>query len=132
MQGDTKDLNIVELLMGIKEDVASIKADMANFKESQKAERDNISKEIADVRIDNQRQISDLETRLTAKISNMQSVSDSLVNEVNTLKQADDDKDAKKWRMAVRLIITALAGMLLAKIPDFVSFLLKLHQAGGN
>ena len=35
----TEKINIIELLMGIKADVSSIKTDMTNFKEAQKVEK---------------------------------------------------------------------------------------------
>ena len=54
-------INIIELLMGIKEDVSSIKTDMANFKEAQRSEKETIMKAISDVRIDYGRDLTDLE-----------------------------------------------------------------------
>ena len=60
MSDQTEKINIIELLMGIKEDVSSIKTDMANFKESQRTEKEAIMKEISEVRIDYKRDLSDL------------------------------------------------------------------------
>lgn len=123
----TKDINVIELLMGIKSDVSSIKTDIANFKESQKSERDTILKEIADVRVDTQRDISDLENRLMARINTMQSVQSTLVGEVDTLKHAEDKKDAKKWKTLVAFILTGVGGLLLGLLPDFITFLLRVR-----
>ena len=64
MLDGNKDINIIELLMGIKEDVSSIKTDMANFKEAQKLEKENTTKEIVDVRNDYRRDLDDLKTKL--------------------------------------------------------------------
>ena len=119
-------INILELLMGIKEDVSSIKTDMANFKESQRTEKDMIMKEISDVRADYRRDLSDLETRVMGRITNMQSIQSNLVGDVDTLKQAEDKKDAKRWRTTIAFILTGLAGMALAKLPDFIAFCIKL------
>ena len=119
-------INIIELLMGIKEDVSSIKTDMANFKESQRTEKDMIMKEISDVRADYRRDLSDLETRVMGRITNMQSIQSNLVGDVDTLKQAEDKKDAKRWRTTIAFILTGLAGMALAKLPDFIAFCIKL------
>ena len=119
-------INIIELLMGIKEDVSSIKTDMANFKEAQRTEKDMIMKEISDVRADYRRDLSDLETRVMGRITNMQSIQSNLVGDVDTLKQAEDKKDAKRWRTTIAFILTGLAGMALAKLPDFVAFCIKL------
>lgn len=123
---DNKDLNVIDLLMGIKEDIASIKSDMTHFKESQEKERDNLTKEIADVRCDCQRQISDLDTKLTQQIASMQTVQNTMKSDLECLKHSDENKDAKRWRMTVRFILTALGGMLLAKIPDFVMFCMSI------
>lgn len=130
MSDQTEKINIIELLMGIKEDVSSIKTDMANFKESQRTEKETIMKEISDVRIDYKRDLSDLENRVMGRITNMQSVQATLVGDVDTLKHADEKKDAKKWRTVIAFIGTAVGGMLVAKIPDFITFLIQLKTLG--
>ena len=96
MSEENKDINIIELLIGIKEDVSSIKTDMANFKESQRVERENTVKEITEVRNDCAKSIAELETRLSGKISNLQSVQNNLVGEVDLLKNAEEKKNAKE------------------------------------
>ncbi len=132
MSDQTEKINIIELLMGIKEDVSSIKTDIANFKESQRIEKETIMKEISDVRIDYKRDLSDLENRVMGRITNMQSVQATLVGDVDTLKHADEKKDAKKWRTVIAFIGTAVGGMLVAKIPDFITFLIQLKTLGGK
>ena len=132
MPDQTEKINIIELLMGIKEDVSSIKTDMANFKESQRTEKEAIMKEISDVRIDYKRDLSDLENRVMGRITNMQSIQATLVGDVDTLQHAGEKKDAKKWRAVIAFIGTAVGGMLVAKIPDFVTFLVQLKTLGGK
>ena len=132
MPDQTEKINIIELLMGIKEDVSSIKTDMANFKESQRTEKEVIMKEISDVRIDYKRDLSDLENHVMGRITNMQSVQATLVGDVDTLKHADEKKDAKKWRTIIAFVGTAVGGMLVAKIPDFITFLMRLKTLGGK
>lgn len=132
MSDQTEKINIIELLMGIKEDVSSIKTDMANFKESQRTEKETIMKEISDVRIDYKRDLSDFENRVMGRITNMQSVQSTLVGDVDTLKHADEKKDAKKWRTVLAFIGTAVGGMLVAKLPDFITFMIQLKTLGGK
>lgn len=119
-------INIIELLMVIKEDVSSIKTDMVNFKEAQRTEKDTIMKEISAVRADYKRDLTDMESRFTTKIKDIQSVQNSLCGEVDTLKYAEDKKDAKRYRRIIAFIATALGGMILAKLPDFIAFCIKL------
>ena len=119
-------INIIELLMGIKEDVSSIKTDMANFKEVQRTEKEMMMKEISDVRTDYKRDLSDLETHLMGRINNMQSIQSSLVGDVDSLKSSEDKKDAKRWRVTIAFVLTGLGGMALAKLPDFIAFCIKL------
>lgn len=126
MGEQTEKINIIELLMGIKEDVSSIKTDMANFKEAQRTEKDTIMKEISDVRADYKRDLADMESRFSAKINGLQSVQNNLCGDVDTLKHAEDKKDAKRYRMTIAFIATALGGMALAKLPDFIAFCIKL------
>ena len=125
MSEQNEKINIIELLMGIKEDVSSIKTDMANFKEAQRTEKDVIMKEISDVRTDYQRDLADLESRVMTKVNGLQSVQNNLVGDVDNLKTAEDKKLAKRYRTTVAFILTALGGMALAKLPDFVVFILK-------
>lgn len=126
MSDQTEKINIIELLMGIKEDVSSIKTDMANFKEAQRTEKDTIMKEISDVRADYKRDLADMEARFSAKINGLQSVQNNLCGDVDTLKHEEDKKDAKRYRMTIAFIATALGGMALAKLPDFIAFCIKL------
>lgn len=126
MSEQNKEINIIELLMGIKEDVSSIKTDMANFKEAQRTEKDVIMKEISDVRTDYQRDLADLEARVMTKVNGLQSVQNNLVGDVDNLKTAEDKKLAKRYRTMVAFVLTALGGMALAKLPDFVVFILKV------
>lgn len=126
MADTSKEINIIELLMGIKEDVSSIKTDMANFKETQRTEKNMILKELQDVRSDCQRDMSDLESRVMGKINSIQSVQNNLVGDVDTLKNADDKKDATRWRATVAYILTALGGMVFARIPDCIAFILRV------
>ena len=132
MSDQTEKINIIELLMGIKEDVSSIKTDMANFKESQRTEKEAIMKEISEVRIDYKRDLSDLENHVMGRITSMQSIQATLVGDVDTLKHADEKKDAKKWRTVIAFIGTAVGGMLVAKIPDFITFMIQLKTLGGK
>ena len=132
MPDQTEKINIIELLMRIKEDVSSIKTDMANFKESQRTEKEAIMKEISEVRIDYKRDLSDLENHVMGRIANMQSIQATLVGDVDTLKHADEKKDAKKWRTVIAFAGTAVGGMLVAKIPDFITFMIQLKTLGGK
>ena len=113
----TKEINVMELLIKISNDVSSIKTDMENLKKNQ-------AKDNADVRADCQRDIEDLEKRMNTKISNLQSVQNSLVGDVDTLKHSEEAKDAKRWRTVMAFVGTALGGMLIAKLPDIVRTLI--------
>lgn len=129
MSEPNKEINIMELLIKISNDVSSIKTDMQNFKDAQKVEKENTVKEIQDVRNDYHRDLDDLEKRMTAKINNLQSVQNNLVGDVDTLKRAEEKKDAKKWRTVMTFVGTALGGMLVAKIPDIVRTLIIVLSA---
>lgn len=113
----TKEINVMELLIKISNDVSSIKTDMENLKKNQ-------AKDNADVRADCQRDIEDLEKRMNTKINNIQSVQNTLVGDVDTLKHAEEAKDAKRWRTVMAFVGTALGGMLVAKLPDIVRTLI--------
>ena len=126
MSDGNKDINIIELLMGIKEDVSSIKTDMANFKEAQRTEKDIIMKEISDVRVDYKRDISEVESHIMGRITNMQSIQSNLVGEVDILKHSEEKKDAKRWKTVIAYVGTAIGSMALAKLPDFIAFCMKL------
>ena len=127
---ENQSVNVLELLLKISNDVSAIKADVTNLKETQSKERSEISKEIEDVKNDVYKELSTLEKDMNARINNLQSIQNTLVGDVDTLKHADENRDAKRWRAVIAYVATALGGMLIAKIPDIVSYLFILKQVG--
>ena len=132
MSEQTEQINIIQLLMDIKADVSSIKTDMTNFKESQKVEKENTVKDIADVRSDCKRDLKELEAKVMAKLNGIQSVQNNLVGDVDTLKHAEEKKDAKRWKTVMAFIGTSVGSMILVKIPDFIAFCIEVSRMGGN
>lgn len=132
MSEQTEQINIITLLMDIKADVSSIKTDMTNFKETQKVEKENTMKDIADVRSDCKRELKELEARVMTKLNGIQSVQNNLVGDVDTLKHAEEKKDAKRWKTVMAFIGTSVGSMVLVKIPDFIAFCIEVSRMGGN
>ena len=132
MGEQTEQINIIKLLMDIKADVSSIKTDMTNFKEAQKVEKENTVKDIADVRSECERDLKELETRVMTKLNGIQSIQNNLVGDVDTLKHAEEKKDAKRWKTVMAFIGTSVGSMILVKIPDFIAFCIKVSRMGGN
>ena len=132
MGEQTEQINIIKLLMDIKADVSSIKTDMTNFKESQKVEKENTVKDIADVRSDCERDLKELEARVMTKLNGIQSIQNNLVGDVDTLKHAEEKKDAKRWKTVMAFICTSVGSMILVKIPDFIAFCIEVSRMGGN
>ena len=129
----TEKINVIELLMNIHSDVSSIKANIENMEKTQQNDKEAMQKDIADVRADYQRDLTALESKLTSKLAVLQTtqnnflaVQNSLVGDVDTLKLAEDKKLAKRYRTTVAFILTAVGGMILAKLPDFIAFCIKL------
>ena len=132
MSEQTEQINIIKLLMDIKADVSSIKTDMTNFKEAQKVEKENTAKDIADVRSECERDLKELESRVMTKLNGIQSIQNNLVGDVDTLKHAEEKKDAKRWKTVMAFIGTSVGSMILVKIPDFIAFCIEVSRMGGN
>lgn len=132
MGEQTEQINIITLLMDIKADVSSIKTDMTNFKEAQKVEKENTAKDIAEVRSDCERDLKDLEARVMTKLNGIQGIQNNLVGDVDTLKHAEEKKDAKRWKTVMAFIGTSVGSMILVKIPDFIAFCIEVSRMGGN
>ena len=132
MGEQTEQINIIKLLMDIKADVSSIKTDMTNFKEAQKVEKENTVKDIADVRSECERDLKELESRVMTKLNGIQSIQNNLVGDVDTLKHAEEKKNAKRWKTVMAFIGTSVGSMILVKIPDFIAFCIKVSRMGGN
>lgn len=129
----TEKINVIELLMNIHSDVSSIKANIENMEKTQQKDKEAMQKDIADVRADYQRDLTALESKLTSKLAVLQTtqnnflaIQNSLVGDVDNLKVAEDKKLAKRYRTTVAFILTAVGGMILAKLPDFIAFCIKL------
>ena len=129
MSVEAKEINMLELLLKISNDVSSIKTDMTNFKEAQRLEKENTAKEMEDLRADYNREIKELNDRLMNKLQTLQSVQNNLVGEVDTLKHADEKKDAKRWKTTLAFIGTALSGLFIGKLPDIISTLIIVLSA---
>ena len=132
MGEQTEQINIIKLLMDIKADVSSIKTDMTNFKEAQKVEKENTLKDITDVRSECERDLKELEARVMTKLNGIQSIQNNLVGDVDTLKHAEEKKDAKRWKTVMAFIGTSVGSMILVKIPDFIAFCIEVSRMGGN
>lgn len=132
MGEQTEQINIITLLMDIKADVSSIKTDMTNFKEAQKVEKENTVKDIADARSECKRDLKELEARVMTKLNGIQSIQNNLVGDVDTLKHAEEKKDAKRWKTVMAFIGTSVGSMILVKIPDFIAFCIEVSRMGGN
>lgn len=129
MSVESKEINILELLLKISNDVSSIKTDMTNFKEAQRLEKENTTKEMEDLRTDCKRDIKELNDKLMSKLQTLQSVQNNLVGDVDTLKHADEKKDAKRWKTTLAFIGTALSGLFIGKLPDIISTLIIVLSA---
>ena len=132
MGEQTEQINIIKLLMDIKADVSSIKTDMTNFKEAQKVEKENTVKDIADARSECERDLKELEARVMTKLNGIQSIQNNLVGDVDTLKHAEEKKNAKRWKTVMAFIGTSVGSMILVKIPDFIAFCIEVSRMGGN
>ena len=115
------ELNLTELLLQISSDVAVIKSDMANFKDSYKNEKINLLAKIDDVRSDCEKEI----TKLSDKVEQLES-------DMHNLKSAEDKKDAKRWRTTLAFILTGLGGILLSRVPDFLLYIVRLSVMNGG
>lgn len=125
------DINVMELLLKISENVSAIKTDMANFKETYKGEKDNLTAQICDARNDAKMELASAKSAFQIEIDAVKKVQEAqdkrieeLEKTVTELKNADDKKDAKKWRIVIAFILTALGGFLLSYVFDFVKFIL--------
>lgn len=130
----TEKINVIELLMNIHSDVSSIKVNIENMEKAQQKDKEAMQKDIADVRADYQRDLTALESKLTSKLAVLQTtqnnflaIQNSLVGDVDNLKMAEDKKLAKRYRTTIAFILTAVGGMILAKLPDFIAFCIKLN-----
>ena len=132
MEKPKDEVNVIELLIGIKEDVSSIKTDMTNFKESQQKMQDSIQRDILDVRSDCKTALNNIEDKFKDRTNQLQSIQAKLVGEVDTLdsrvtklEQAQTEADARKWRKLVAYALSAIGGVLLVKLPAIIAFTLK-------
>lgn len=129
----TEKVNVIELLMNIHSDVSSIKTNIENMEKTQQKDKEAIQKDIADVRADYQRDLTALESKFSSKLAVLQTtqnnflaVQNNLVGDVDNLKTAEDKKLAKRYRTTIAFILTAVGGMVLAKLPDFIAFCIKI------
>lgn len=122
MEGNS--VNLTELIIQISKDVASIKTDMDNFKESQLLARQNIDKKIEQLRAEHKGDIERIEKKTNERINSLQTVQNTLVGEVDEIKKMKEREDAVKWRKAIKFISAAIAGAFTAKLPDIIKLII--------
>lgn len=96
---------IMKVLMEIKEDVASIKTDMSNLKTNSVKDFVGIN-----TRLD----------KMEMQVKQNQENIDDLFEIVNS---SEDKKDAKKYRAFTAYLLTAIGGVVIAKLPDIIKML---------
>lgn len=127
------DINVLELLIQISNDVSAIKTDLTNLKDSQTKDRADIDKCLLDAREDSHKEIEAVKEAVNHRMNQLEEKVSSLEKEVDVLKHAEEKKDANKWKVVTAFILTAVGGMILAKLPDFISYLMVLSTVkGGN
>lgn len=129
--GAQEDINVLELLLKISENVSSIMTDMANFKETYKNDKDNLATVISDVRSDAKMELASAKSAFQIEIDAIKKVQEAQsklieaqAEEIQLLKNAEDKKDAKRWRTVIAFILTALGGFLVSHVFDFIKFVL--------
>lgn len=129
--GAQEDINVLELLLKISENVSSIMTDMANFKETYKNDKDNLATVISDVRSDAKMELASAKSAFQIEIDAIKKVQEAQsklieaqAEEIQLLKNAEDKKDAKRWRTVIAFILTALGGFLVSYVFDFIKFVL--------
>jgi hypothetical protein len=118
------DINVMELLLKISENVSAIKTDMSNFKETYKSEKDNLITNINDVRSDAKMDLAQAKSTLQMEIDAVKKVQEEHTKAIEKLQIADTEKDAKKWRVVIAFVLTAVGGFLMSYVFDFVKFVL--------
>lgn len=127
------DINVLELLIQISNDVSAIKTDLTNLKDSQTKDRADIDKCLLDTRENSYKEVKAVKEAVNHRMNQLEEKVSTLEKEVDVLKHAEEKKDANKWKVVTAFILTAVGGMILAKIPDFISYLMVLSTVkGGN
>lgn len=95
---------IMETLIQISKDVGEIKTKVEGLEKSKEKENEAFEKRLVSVE------------EQTAKNTEA----------INALQNADDKKDAKRYRSILGVIGAGIAGVVIAKLPDIVSFVFTL------
>ena len=127
------DINILELSIQISNDVSAIKTDLTNLKDSLTKDRADTDKCLLETRKESHKEVEAVKEVVNHKMNQLEERVSTLEKEVDVLKHAEEKKDANKWKVVTAFILTAVGGMVLAKIPDFISYLMVLSTVkGGN
>lgn len=120
-------INMVELLIGIKEDVSVIKTKMSSFEEAQERDREVFIGKVEELKAQHEEDKISLQKAHQEDIKELKETlnkrTSSLQEEVNYLKRLKDEEDAKRWRAVVKYFLTALGGIVVAKLPDILNLL---------
>lgn len=116
-------INMVELLIGIKEDVSVIKTKMSSFEEAQERDREVFIEKLEAQKAQHEEDKNTLQKRHQEDIKELKETITEMKEEINSLKRQKDEEDAKRWRTVVKYFLTALGGIVVAKLPDILNLL---------
>lgn len=103
-----KDNNfIMETLIKISKDVGEIKTKVENLENNREKENQAFEKRLQSV---------ETQTEKNTKA-------------IETLQNADDKKDAVRYRNILKVLGAGIAGIIIAKLPDIIRFLLVLFTS---
>lgn len=113
MNGELPDINVTELLMKISNNVAVIMSDLDNMKNNIKHDNEDFEGKINKIKVE----IDCLDKSMQEKLKKN-------AKDIYDLQSGEDKKDATKYRKIVAYLSFAILGICVAKLPDFIVFLI--------
>lgn len=114
---------IQESLMTIRDEVSNLKARLTYFEQARSDEKKDNEEEIRSVTVAYKNAVNNVEEKFMEKIGSILKTIDSVNRQIRELQESDTKKAAAMWNKIVALLVTAVSGAIVAKLPDIIKLI---------
>lgn len=114
---------IQESLMHLRDEVSNLKARLTYFEQARSDEKKDTEEEIRGVTVAYKNAVNNVEEKFMEKIGAILKTIDSVNRQIRELQESDTKKAAAMWNKIVALLVTAVSGAVVAKLPDIIKLI---------
>lgn len=109
--------------MNLRDEVSNLKARVSYFEQSRNDDKKDMEDDVRSVTISYKNAVDNIEEKFNDKITSILGTIESIKRQLYELQDSDTKKAAAKWNKVMALLVTALSGAIVAKLPDIIKLI---------